>query len=623
MEILLLDYKSKFSRNGLQIRSSGSKKITLFLLINNYILCFGLLAQNNKYFNKHWGQSSPVADFANSVVQLKDSSYFITSESNAQIANSVVKYIYKLDKTGSQFSVKSDSDLTFIRSITGKLCFNPSKNKFYLGTGLGWYDSLGNGKSVPYIFNFDSLGHFITPFIVGDTTNISSGVIYSICYSSNKNLMCSGVISKHVNNVFRMIPSYWKVDTLGNTIWEKRDSSSSCCVNQFSIIKEDSIGNFIMMGKYKYQGYATANERIWLRKIDTNGNTLWDYKYKEPDPDTTDFEVSVLHPRSFSIGNDGNYMVGADFDYFGNFPGGKPSALIKFSAVNGHVVWRYNLKALDAVFTKRNYIEKIIPIPNEGYVLVGSAYLSDNDLQGFILKVNENGQELWRKTFGVPNEAGNIYHADYFWDGIQTLDGGFAAVGQTDCAGCGTDAWLVKTNCNGDTAAPVAQFNSVINAQNNTVVTIHNQSLRYDTCVFDFGDNSPLVYKSYLDTAAFTHTYPTYATNYNIICTAKACNQEWDSTQVPIFTGSPVIAAEAAISKLRLVPNPATSVVNIVGSTTFTGFEIYNAQGLLVEKISTKPIINFQLSIANYPKGIYILKVTDKRSTLCLKLVVE
>ena len=73
----------------------------------------------------------------------------------------------------------------------------------------------------------------------------------------------------------------------------------------------------------------------------------------------------------------------------------------------------------------------------------------------------------------------------------------------------------------------------------------------------------------------------------------------------------------------RLVPNPATSVVYIDGKQSFTGIEIFNAQGCLVEKISTKPIVNYQLLIANYNKGIYILKISDKNGTQCLRLLVE
>jgi len=355
------------------------------------------------------------------------------------------------------------------------------------------------------------------------------------------------------------------------------------------------------------QSSATNAERLWLSKIDTNGNTLWDFKYKEPDPDTTDLQVSVLTPTAFAIGNDGNYMVDANFRYTYGFPNGRSSALIKFSAVDGHVMWRYNLTLLDTTYTPPNGAATIIPIPNEGYVLVGSMPLKNGDWQGFLVKVNENGQELWRKTYGLPKEANGTTHTDYLNDGIRTLHGGFAAVGQTNCTGCGTDAWFVKTNCNGDTAAPVTAFSQSINTQNNTIVTIHNQGLRYDTCIFNFGDGSPLVYKSYLDTAAFTHTYPSYATNYNITMVAKACIQEWDSTQVPIFTGTSAPLSFGEGLGVRLIPNPnnVTFTITYNGNlTTPTYLVITDVYANEIDKIQiTSPSTNYQNS--NLANGLY------------------
>jgi len=210
------------------------RKNNIFLLS---VFSFGieLYGQNTKYFNKHWGAPALVANFANSIVQLNDSSYFITSESNnSQVNNSRVKYIYKFNKVGNQFSVQSDSDLTFQRAIVNKLAFNTIKSKFYLGTALAWYDSLGNGRSVPYIYHFDSLGHFQTPSVIGNTSNIIGGVVYSINYTSSNQLLCAGATLVNYGpstTIYRA--SYWKVDTLGNTLWEKRDSSDTCCVREF------------------------------------------------------------------------------------------------------------------------------------------------------------------------------------------------------------------------------------------------------------------------------------------------------------------------------------------------------------------------------------------------------
>jgi len=69
------------------------------------------------------------------------------------------------------------------------------------------------------------------------------------------------------------------------------------------------------------------------------------------------------------------------------------------------------------------------------------------------------------------------------------------------------------------------------------------------------------------------------------------------------------------------VPIPATSVVNIESTAPFSGIEIYNMQGSLIEKISTKPTINYQLKIDNYSKGIYTLSLITNNGIYHEKLI--
>ena len=597
------------------------KKTILFICL--VVVSEAFAQQSSKYFNVHWGQLYPVYDGAFNIIQLPDSTYFITAESNAQIPNSVVRHVIRINKNGVTFAQYSDSDLTFRRGIKGRIEPNLNINRLYSGTGLLWYDTNGVGRSVPYIYVFDTIGYFLTPLIVGDTANMKTGSIMSIAYTQNNFMLCSGGIGVLINGQLSLRAAYWKIDTLGNTIWERRDSSSTCCVNRFSSIKEDAGGNFIMLGWFNNQNNASIAERLWLRKIDTNGNTLWDYKYDEPDIDST-FNYAVLQARSLAIANDGNYMVSADYraTLLTN-TSGRPSALIKFSAVDGHIIWRFNMVTIDTNYTYANAIEKIVPIPGEGYVLFGSLFDKRGDIAAFISKINENGQELWRKTFGTSVGQRSNYHDDYFFDGIQTLDGGFAAVGQTADSTFWVDAWLVKTNCNGDTAAPVANFSQTLNASNNTIATFTNLSLRYDTCVFNFGDGSPLVYKSYLDTVAFTHTFPNYATNYNVTCIAKSCNQEWDTTQTLIFTGIRLNNYEERVA-FNIKPNPSNgSFIISASQATYNNVIIYSIDGKEVynnKLVFTKGNANFDLDL---PNGVYHVKLIGSSGVASQKLVIS
>jgi hypothetical protein len=78
-----------------------------------------------------------------------------------------------------------------------------------------------------------------------------------------------------------------------------------------------------------------------------------------------------------------------------------------------------------------------------GYILTGwtSAY-SSIDYNVWLVKINSEGNELWRKTFGGSQ-------ADIGYSVKQTSDGGYIIAGYTASFGSGSDAWLIKTNANG------------------------------------------------------------------------------------------------------------------------------------------------------------------------------
>jgi hypothetical protein len=112
---------------GLKKKSKTLKKVNnklnimmrkSFLLLLFGICNYAVFAQSSKYFNKRWGQASPVYDGATNVLQLPDSTYFITTATNTQIANTVVKNVFKIKKDSQIYSQTSDSDLTFFRSIS-------------------------------------------------------------------------------------------------------------------------------------------------------------------------------------------------------------------------------------------------------------------------------------------------------------------------------------------------------------------------------------------------------------------------------------------------------------------------------------------------------------------------
>ncbi len=84
-----------------------------------------------------------------------------------------------------------------------------------------------------------------------------------------------------------------------------------------------------------------------------------------------------------------------------------------------------------------------------GFIYCGNTVLG-NHINAFLLKVNAEGEKEWYKTYGGA-------FSDYFFNVIQTKDGGYIAVGTTNSFGKGTwdttnsfNDMVVKTDANGE-----------------------------------------------------------------------------------------------------------------------------------------------------------------------------
>ncbi len=87
---------------------------------------------------------------------------------------------------------------------------------------------------------------------------------------------------------------------------------------------------------------------------------------------------------------------------------------------------------------------KIIPAFDSGYLIVGStASFGQGLFDVFLVKVNEEGETLWTRTYGG---EGN----DYGYDIIATPDSSYLIVGSTSSFGQGSsDVYLIKIDNNG------------------------------------------------------------------------------------------------------------------------------------------------------------------------------
>jgi len=242
-------------------------------------------------------------------------------------------------------------------------------------------------------------------------------------------------------------------------------------------VQQTGDGGYIIVGTTWSFGAGASD--IWLIRTDSSGDTLW----------TQSFGNGVSLPftgresgSSADTTSDGGYIIVGNWEtrrgYFGNIvliktnSNGDSLWMRHFGAEGSHGVsaqqtanegfiiaghnW-YNAILIktdangDTLWTKTFVGSGILQgsksvqqTSDGGYVLCGNTYSSGN-IDVILIKTDANGDTLWMKTFGGSNN-------DYGYSVQQTSDSGYVLCGYTNSYGSGDfDAWIIKTDANGDT----------------------------------------------------------------------------------------------------------------------------------------------------------------------------
>lgn len=171
----------------------------------------------------------------------------------------------------------------------------------------------------------------------------------------------------------------------------------------------------------------TGYTDFYLVEIDINGNFIREKNFgNELDDDAT----CVI------LANDGNYLVG------GNTvtpAGTKDMLLVKLNSEN-EIYWQKNYGGI-----ANEELNFIFRVKNEGYYLGGlteSYGAGSRDV--YLVRIDENGNELWSKTYGGTNQEGGNKM-------VKTADGNYFLFGFTQTFGAGDrDFYLLKINPAGD-----------------------------------------------------------------------------------------------------------------------------------------------------------------------------
>ncbi len=262
------------------------------------------------------------------------------------------------------------------------------------------------------------------------------------------NFLLGGTVYTTEGNFTRNAFDYYvvKVDTEGTILWEKTIGGN----------KEDSLGTLLNTDDGGYLVFGSSNSEIsrdrtvplknttsqpnnngsdiWIVKLDSDGNQLWD---------TAIHEKNNLISNTFISTDDGGFLAGRFFTGRRDF-----------------LVIRYNIdgtKQWERSFGNDGLDDRLIKIERLqdgnylllGYTVNGIAEYSSGDY--FIVKIDPAGNELWKRTLGSLS-------VDTAWRAVSTENGGALVGGTTFGPASGDrteksrgnfDIWLTSFDTNG------------------------------------------------------------------------------------------------------------------------------------------------------------------------------
>ena len=185
-------------------------------------------------------------------------------------------------------------------------------------------------------------------------------------------------------------------------------------------------GGFAVAGTTR--SFGGGDYDFWLVKTDALGNHVWNHTYGGSGVDGV-YELIQA--------SDGGYVIIGDTDSFG--AGGRDFWLVKTDALGNHV-WNHTYGG-----PNHDTGTSVVQTSDGGYLMVGNTYsFGAGGYDLWLVKTDGVGNQQWDHTFGgIAHDKGTSV--------IQTLDGGYAAAGNTQSFGMGLeDMWLVKTDKQGN-----------------------------------------------------------------------------------------------------------------------------------------------------------------------------
>jgi hypothetical protein len=196
----------------------------------------------------------------------------------------------------------------------------------------------------------------------------------------------------------------FKTNSMGDVAWWKNIGGAGIQSGKAAVMSADSSG-YLITG-YE-NNFGSTGYDIWLVKTDVNGNTVWDKTYGG-----NDWEVASAMGKLA----DSTYIIAGETYSFGN---GQRDVYVIHLNGNGDTLWTRTFGGSADDVAKCLHIDR-----HNNILIVGdtkSFGAGNSDV--YLIYMDANGDTLWTKTHGTPDDDFG-YSADSYLDAGNQLSFG-------------------------------------------------------------------------------------------------------------------------------------------------------------------------------------------------------
>ncbi|WMW23965.1 hypothetical protein RE474_07590 [Methanolobus sediminis] len=221
----------------------------------------------------------------------------------------------------------------------------------------------------------------------------------------------------------------YEVGSDGNIVWSTYFGGDQD--DYFTAVVEDGEGDYLALGNTASTG--SGKRDALMVKVDSNGNEVWDRTFYE--------DSSII--SSAQKTSDGNLILAGMRAPLITAGGNLMGLLIKVDP-EGNELWSKTFGP--GWIRKYDYFNTVQETPEGEFIMAGltTSFSSSNMEDGWLVKADSEGNELWNKSFGDVD-------LDMLNSVTSCSDGGYITVGKSKPYGQSLfNAWAVKTDKDGN-----------------------------------------------------------------------------------------------------------------------------------------------------------------------------